>query len=99
MRSLFHTLPPPKDILKTHDSQLRDCYAWYATLEQTDPQRVTWDSVKLHGGSVGLTQLMLMLLNFEVGAEAARAGGASLASIPPHNMFASMRSLPPPSHR
>jgi hypothetical protein len=55
----------PQDFLRPYDSKLKQAFAWYATLEETDPQRTTWESVRQRGGTVGRTQLMLMLLHFQ----------------------------------
>ena len=59
--------PSMTAFFRKHDSKLKEVYGWYASLEEVDPQKVTWESVRLRGCSMGRTEFVLMLLNFEVG--------------------------------
>jgi hypothetical protein len=63
----------PQEVLRRHDRQLRRIFAWYCTLEETDPRRTGWEHVRSRGLTMGRTEFMLMLLNFQV-----RAGSVSL---------------------
>lgn len=62
--------------LKSYDKPLKRSFAWYAALEETDPNRVTWEYVKARDGTVSRSSIILFLLNFQVQQLDARAAFA-----------------------
>eukprot|EP00798_Chlamydomonas_sp_ICE-L_P015223 gene15223-21303_t len=55
------------DVMRRHDYELLRVFSWYATLDEKDRQkRVAWEYVRQEGLTVGRSELMLMMLNFNV---------------------------------
>ncbi|GAX74017.1 hypothetical protein CEUSTIGMA_g1467.t1 [Chlamydomonas eustigma] len=52
--------------LKGFDSSLKRTFSWYATLEEIDPAKVEWEYVRMHDRTVGRSEFLLFLLNFQV---------------------------------
>lgn len=50
----------------SHGSQVKRLFAWYSSLDETDPKRVTWEGVRYRPATLGSAEFALMLLNFEV---------------------------------
>ncbi|MEW5303986.1 MAG: hypothetical protein WDW36_006629 [Sanguina aurantia] len=54
------------NLMRTHDAQVKRLFAWYSSLGETDPKRVTWEGVRHRPATLGSAEFALMLLNFEV---------------------------------
>lgn len=50
---------------KRHDSQLKQIFSWYTTLDEADSNRITWDWVRTRGLTMSRSRFMLFLLNFK----------------------------------
>lgn len=53
-------------MVREHDAQLRHIFVTFASLDDSDPQRALWDSVRASGTTIGRTEFMLVLLNYQV---------------------------------
>ncbi|KXZ53090.1 hypothetical protein GPECTOR_8g81 [Gonium pectorale] len=54
------------NLIRKYDGQLKRLFAWYSSLGETDPSRVSWAWAREHGGTISSSGFVLMLLNFEV---------------------------------
>ncbi|GFR43875.1 hypothetical protein Agub_g5004 [Astrephomene gubernaculifera] len=54
------------NLVRKYDGQLKKLFAWYSSIEETDPARVTWAWARDHSGTINGSQFVLMLLNFNV---------------------------------
>jgi hypothetical protein len=63
---LLTILTPWQGFLKAFDPSLRRTFSWYATLEETDPAKVEWEYVRMNDRTVGRSEFLLFLLNFQV---------------------------------
>ncbi|KAG2498841.1 hypothetical protein HYH03_003033 [Edaphochlamys debaryana] len=54
------------NLLRRLDPHLKKLFAWYSSIEETDPAKVTWGWVRDHGGTMSSCQFVLALLNFSV---------------------------------
>lgn len=52
--------------MRQYDNQLKQLFCWYATLEEAEPLRITWDFVRQNSCTISSGQFLLMLLNFQV---------------------------------
>ncbi|GLC72051.1 hypothetical protein PLESTF_001198800 [Pleodorina starrii] len=54
------------NLIRKYDGQLKKLFAWYSSMDETDPARVTWAWAREHAGAINSAQFVLMLLNFTV---------------------------------
>ncbi|EFJ45399.1 hypothetical protein VOLCADRAFT_118360 [Volvox carteri f. nagariensis] len=54
------------NLIRKYDGQLKKLFAWYSSMDETDPARVTWSWAREHAGAINSAQFVLMLLNFNV---------------------------------
>lgn len=52
--------------LRRYDLQLKDMFAWYSTLEEYDPTRITWNWSREHATTISSSAFILALYNFGV---------------------------------
>ncbi|GIL46567.1 hypothetical protein Vafri_3543 [Volvox africanus] len=54
------------NLIRKYDGQLKRLFAWYSSMDETDPAKVTWTWAREHAGAINSAQFVLMLLNFNV---------------------------------
>ncbi|GIL90638.1 hypothetical protein Vretimale_15768 [Volvox reticuliferus] len=54
------------NLIRKYDGQLKKLFAWYSSMDETDPAKVTWAWAREHAGAINSAQFVLMLLNFNV---------------------------------